>query len=79
MAALLAGGVMVAWMDGGRSARDGAPLTVVTVEPGDSLWAIAVQRAPDADPRQTVDRIISRNGLRSPMIVPGQQLEVPMR
>ena len=47
----------------------------VVVQPGDTLWTIAADVAPDADVRITVDQLIALNGA-SP-IVPGQELVVP--
>ena len=55
-------------------ARPGWRPTVV-VQPGDTLWTIAADVAPDADVRITVDQLIALNGA-SP-IVPGQELVVP--
>ena len=45
------------------------------VQPGDTLWSIAADVAPDADVRITVDQLIALNGA-SP-IVPGQELVLP--
>ena len=49
----------------------------VTVQPGDTLWAIAERVRPDADPRATVDRIRDMNGLDSGVAQAGQVLLVP--
>lgn len=49
----------------------------VVVQPGDTLWSIAVAAAPHADPRATVQKIIDRNGLRSAEIQAGQVLALP--
>jgi len=51
----------------------------VTVAPGDTLWAIATRRYPDADARQKVFEIERLNGLGGSAIVPGQRLRVPAR
>lgn len=63
----------------GASDTSGPQSTAVTmtVESGDSLWAIAIVVAPSIDPRETVERIRELNGLRDSVIVPGQQLIVP--
>lgn len=51
----------------------------VTVEPGDTLWDIAVQAAPTADPRATIDRIEHLNALSSSTVLHvGQTLVVPV-
>jgi hypothetical protein len=49
----------------------------VTVQPGDTLWAIAAERYPNADTREKVDQIERANGLSDPFIRPGQGLRVP--
>ena len=65
----------------GRSAAPapaaGAAGSSVTVQPGDTLWAIASRVAPKADPRVVVQRIIDRNGLAGASIQAGQVLVLP--
>ena len=61
-------------------AAQGSPASTyetVTVRPGDTLWAIAAERYPNADVRQKVDEIERGNGLSDPVIHPGQTLKVP--
>lgn len=69
---------------GGGSAlasRDtGAPsgsFATLTVAPGDSLWSIAEQVAPGADPRDVVDAIVRLNALDGVTLSAGQQLSIP--
>ena len=45
------------------------------VAPGDTLWSIAAEVAPEADVRATVDRLVELNG-DDPIVV-GQQLRAP--
>lgn len=78
LAALLAGVLLVVGYRGVHGAEHGA-FASVTVATGETLWSIAVRERPEADPRGTVDRIIARNSLRSPVLLPGQRLEVPRR
>ncbi len=60
------------------SAHDQVEYASVTVAPGDTLWDIASQYRPvGVDIRAFVDHIQSLNGLRSPLIQPGQVLKVP--
>ena len=59
-------------------ASRGPAADVVVVQPGESLWQIAQQVAPEADPRETVLRIREINGLAEAPIVPGQALLVPV-
>ena len=49
----------------------------VTVQPGQTLWQIALRVAPADDPRDTVDRIRSLNGLGTTAVQVGQRLVVP--
>jgi len=49
----------------------------VTVQPGQTLWQIALRVAPRDDPRDTVDRIRTLNGLDTTAVLPGQRLVVP--
>ena len=57
-----------------------APISTATVvvQAGDSLWSVAVEVAPDVDPRETVDVIRSLNQLGpDSLLQPGQTLIVP--
>jgi LysM repeat protein len=49
----------------------------VTVVTGQSLWAVAGDIAPAADPRDVVAEILSFNGLSSADLFPGQRLALP--
>ena len=52
-----------------------APLSsVYVVQPGDTLWSIAHQIEPHADPRDVVDRLVDLNG--SGALQPGQRLRL---
>jgi LysM repeat protein len=70
----------------GRSASQAAPpsaagateLQRVTVQPGDSLWVIAQQVAPEHDPRDVVAEIRDLNDLTSVELRAGQQLVLPV-
>jgi hypothetical protein len=52
-------------------------LTKVVVQPGESLWAIAAQAEPAADPRNVIQEIIDLNALGGSSIQPGERLWVP--
>jgi LysM domain len=52
-------------------------LTSVVVHPGQTLWSIASQAEPTADPRALMQQIIELNALRGTSVVPGQRLWVP--
>jgi len=49
----------------------------VVVHPGQTLWSIASQAEPTADPRVVMQQIIDLNALRGTSIEPGQRLWVP--
>jgi LysM domain len=52
-------------------------LTAVVVHPGQTLWSIAVQAQPSADPRIVVQQIIDLNALSGTSVEPGEHLWVP--
>jgi nucleoid-associated protein YgaU len=55
-----------------------APASTVVAEPGETLWDIAVEVDPLADPRATIEKIIELNGLRGPVSIDaGQPIVVP--
>jgi hypothetical protein len=53
--------------------------TYVSVEPGQSLWQVAEQIAPQADPRDVISAIMTLNNLASADVQPGQELAIPAR
>lgn len=55
----------------------GSATRYVTVQPGQTLWQIALRVAPAEDPRATVDRLRALNGLGTLAIQAGQRLVVP--
>jgi len=71
-AMVLGGGGAVATGD----ASD-ASFEYVTVEGGQSLWQLATELAPSADPRDVISEITRLNGLSSPDVQPGQRLAIP--
>lgn len=75
--------IAVAMVSGGTAlaTRDaGAPVgsfETVTVSQGDSLWSIAEEVAPQADPRDVIDAIVRLNALDGVTVQAGQSLAVP--
>jgi hypothetical protein len=80
--------VVLAWLAAAarvaQAADGGSPpgavyqnLTSVVVHPGQTLWSIASQAEPTADPRVVMQQIIDLNALRGTNIEPGQHLWVP--
>lgn len=53
------------------------PVSYVTVAPGETLWSIAGEIAPDTDRRDTVARILELNALDSSAVQAGARLAVP--
>jgi LysM repeat protein len=54
--------------------------SVVIVQPGQTMWGLAAQVAPNDDPRDTIERIAQLNsltGAQSSTVYPGQRLVVP--
>ncbi|MEJ1088299.1 LysM peptidoglycan-binding domain-containing protein [Microbacterium sp. Mu-80] len=49
----------------------------VTVLPGDSLWSIAAEAAPGADPRVVIEDIKRLNNLSSGAIQVGAEISIP--
>jgi hypothetical protein len=76
------GAVLFALNGGGAIASQdemvaGVTYEYVTVEPGQSLWAIAQDIAPSSDPRDVIDDILAFNGMASAELFPGQDLALP--
>jgi LysM repeat protein len=51
--------------------------SIVVVQPGDTLWSLAQEVAPEQDPRAVVDAIVDVNDLDGVGLVPGQVLQLP--
>jgi hypothetical protein len=62
---------------GATATNSSTPLARVTVVGGETLWSLAKQIAPSADPRDVVADIMSVNRLSSADIQPGEQLAIP--
>lgn len=61
------------------SGLSATPAVTVTVQAGESLWAIAEAVAPERDPRDVVSDILQLNNLDAHRVVPGQALFVPTK
>jgi hypothetical protein len=51
--------------------------TQVTVQPGESLWAVAENADPNADTRVVIQQIVELNALTGPVVFAGERLYVP--
>ena len=62
----------------GRLAYGSGPVPSdrVVVAPGDTLWSIAAAHY-QGDPRPHVEAILQANRLRTPLLAPGQALQLP--
>lgn len=74
---LVASGGAQAANHGASPAQVRTGLRHVVVQPGQSLWSIAVQAEPQADPRAVIQQIIQYNALGSDVVAPGESLWVP--
>jgi LysM repeat protein len=54
-----------------------ADLQYVTIQSGQSLWALAAELAPSQDPRDWIADVVSLNALTSAEVQPGQQIALP--
>lgn len=67
---------LVLWAVLARDGDAGSAGRPYTVQPGDTLWSIAVA-AYGGDPREGVWELRRRNALEGTTIVPGQRLVLP--
>jgi len=63
--------------DHGRAGAGYQGMRQVVVQPGQTLWSIASQAEPSADPRQVIAEIMSANSLTSSNVQAGELLWVP--
>lgn len=72
---ILSGGGALATIDASAPA---GTFETITVTAGESLWGIAEEVAPQADPRDVIDAIVHLNALESAQVDPGQRLSLPL-
>jgi len=72
---------LLAMFSGGSAIATGSANTAdfdyLTVQAGQSLWGIAENIAPDADPRDVIAEIMSLNQLHESSVQPGQRIAIP--
>lgn len=54
-----------------------ASTTYVSVHAGQTLWSLAVEYAPNTDPRDWIDQVQTMNQLATPDVQPGQRIAIP--
>jgi LysM repeat protein len=76
---LVIAGLFALVNSGGAAASNerGSSLTYVTVQPGETLWQLAGEIAPSADPRDVISDIVRVNNLPDSTIQAGEQLAIP--
>ena len=62
----------------GEAGGAATPTERIVITPGDTLWAIAAERADDGEIRAMVDQIEELNALDSATLYVGQELFVPV-
>ncbi len=78
LAAVLAGVLAGGGVASGSDRASPLPVVHHVVTPGETLWDIAGQVAPEADPRDAVLRIIEANGLADANVRAGTRLVIPL-
>lgn len=76
--------LMLALASGAQASSRGLPpsavragMRQVVVKPGQSLWSVALNAEPKADPRVVIQQIMEFNALGGQIVVPGESLWVP--
>ncbi len=66
------------FLHAGAAAGESREAKEIVVVAGDTLWSLAAEHGPGRrDIRACVDDIMTLNGLKSPVIQPGQSLYIP--
>jgi hypothetical protein len=75
--------VALAVLNGGQASAGDQQAHVhfqtVTVQPGETLWQLAGEEAPNADPRDFVQDVIDLNALGGSDLQAGQQIAIPAK
>jgi hypothetical protein len=64
---------------GATATTSSTPLQTITMPAGESLWQVATEIAPKADPRDFIADVVAVNQLASTNVQPGQALQVPAK
>ncbi|ROP58486.1 hypothetical protein [Curtobacterium sp. ZW137] len=70
-------------LNGGQASAGNTAANVhfqtVTIEPGETLWQLAEQTAPNADPRDFIQDVVSLNALDGSGVQAGEQIAIPAK
>lgn len=76
-------GVAFGVLNGGQASAGNtagtAHFDTVTIQPGETLWQLAEETAPNADPRDFVQDVVSLNALDSSGLQAGQKIAIPVQ
>jgi hypothetical protein len=78
-ALILFGAFLTSQAQAGESSPESSSVVEVNVAAGETLWDLAVQYAPDRDPRDVVAEIVELNSLRTSLIQAGESISVPLQ
>lgn len=76
-ALILLGAFLTSQAHAGESAPTSSSTIDVNVTPGETLWDLAVQYAPERDPRDVVAEMVELNDLHGSVVQAGQSISVP--
>ncbi|MHA7281294.1 LysM peptidoglycan-binding domain-containing protein [Arthrobacter sp. MDT2-2] len=76
-ALILLGAFLTSQARAGESAPASSSTVEVSVAAGETLWDLAVQYAPERDPRDVVAEMVELNDLHTSLVRAGQSIAVP--
>lgn len=76
-ALILLGAFLTSQAQAGESAPTSSQTLEVNIAAGESLWDLAVQYAPERDPRDVVAEMVELNNLGTSVIQAGQRISIP--
>lgn len=77
-ALILLGAFLTSVAQAGSEEPEVTETVEVAVSSGETLWGLAVQYAPERDPRDVVAEMVELNELRSSVVQAGQPIAIPV-
>ncbi len=77
IALILLGAFLTSQARAGETSPSSTATVEVSVVPGETLWDLAVQHAPERDPRDVVAEMVELNNLHSSLVQAGQRVSIP--